>query len=106
NESAILDGLDQLAEEFRTATPDFGITFSPAGDRILTSGTEMRLWDAATGNRLDRAFEPRPHAAHAVFSPDGRRIAGTDVNGELQIWDTETGRSVTPEPTVMVGVAN
>ncbi|MGS2808425.1 toll/interleukin-1 receptor domain-containing protein [Nocardia sp. MW-W600-9] len=96
NTNVVLEGLDVMAEAYRTATPDFSIAFSPAGDRILTSGVEMRLWDAATGARIDRVFEPQPRALRAVFSPDGRRIAGTSADGAVQIWDAETGKSVVP----------
>ncbi|GAD82878.1 TIR domain-containing protein [Nocardia asteroides NBRC 15531] len=102
----LLGSLDRLAEVYRTATPDFSVTFGPAGDRILTSGVEMRLWDAATGARIDRLFEPQPRALRAVFSPDGRRILGADAEGRIQIWDAETGRSVAPALTGMTGVAN
>ncbi|MET9210571.1 MULTISPECIES: TIR domain-containing protein [unclassified Nocardia] len=94
--NAVLDGFDAMAEAYRTATPDFSIAYSPAGDRILTSGIEMRLWDAATGDRIDRAFDPQPRALRAVFSPDGRRIAGTSADGAVQIWDAETGKAVAP----------
>ncbi|MFI5502866.1 toll/interleukin-1 receptor domain-containing protein [Nocardia asteroides] len=102
----LTDGLDHLAEAYRTATPDFGISFSPAGDRILTSGVELRLWDAATGARIDRVFEPRPRALQAVFSPDGRRIMGTDIEGKVRTWDAETGQSVASPLEGSIGPAN
>lgn len=87
------------AEHLRTAKPDFSIAFSPAGDRILTSGVEMRLWDAATGTRIDRVFEPEPRALRAVFSPDGGRIAATTPDNAVQIWETDTGKSAAPPLT-------
>ncbi|MGW6424342.1 toll/interleukin-1 receptor domain-containing protein [Nocardia sp. NPDC055053] len=94
-----LDDPAAVSEHIRAAKPDFSIAFSPAGDRILTSGVEMRLWDAATGTRIDRVFEPTPLALRAVFGPDGRRIAGTTPDNAVQIWDTDTGKSAAPPLT-------
>lgn len=89
-----------LADYIRTVNPDMGIAFSPVGERILTIGIEMRLWDAATGSRIDRDFEaPSPGSRAmfaAVFSPDGRRIAATTADGPVRIWDVETGRLASP----------
>ncbi|MFD6390972.1 toll/interleukin-1 receptor domain-containing protein [Nocardia sp. NPDC060259] len=88
-----------VAEHLRAHELDFSIAFSPAGDRILTTGAEMRLWDAATGARIDRVFEPQPQALRAVFSPDGRHIAATTRDNSVQIWDTATGKSSAPPLT-------
>lgn len=90
--------LAATADYLRSAKPDLGIAFSPAGNQILTSGIEMRLWDAATGARIDRDFEspsPQSRPLYAVFSPDGRRIAATTSDGAVRIWDVETGRAET-----------
>ncbi|MFE6924899.1 TIR domain-containing protein [Nocardia sp. NPDC057663] len=92
------DDYAATVEYMRSTKPDLGIAFSPAGDRILTSGIEMRLWDAATGARIDRDFasqSPQSRAVYAVFSPDGRRIAAGTVDGAVRIWDAETGRAET-----------
>ncbi|MFE7722098.1 TIR domain-containing protein [Nocardia rhizosphaerihabitans] len=102
----LVGGPAALAESFQTAKPDFSIAFSPAGDRILTTGVEMRLWDAATGIRIDRVFDPQPRALRAVFSPDGRRIASTTPDFAVQIWDAETGRSAAPPLTGYQGGVN
>ncbi|WP_316573442.1 toll/interleukin-1 receptor domain-containing protein [Nocardia canadensis] len=92
------EDLGVLGDYIRTVKPDMGIAFSPVGDRILTIGIEMRLWDAATGSRIDRDFEaPSPGSRAlfaAAFSPDGRRIAAATGDGPIRIWDVETGRLV------------
>ncbi|MFJ2835253.1 toll/interleukin-1 receptor domain-containing protein [Nocardia sp. NPDC087230] len=92
------EDLGVLGDYIRTVKPDMGIAFSPLGDRILTIGIEMRLWDAATGSRIDRDFEalsPESRAMFAAaFSPDGRRIAAATGEGTIRIWDVETGRLV------------
>ncbi|MGW6728119.1 toll/interleukin-1 receptor domain-containing protein [Nocardia sp. NPDC055029] len=95
-----------MTEVYRTAKPDFSIAFSPAGDRILTGGFEMRLWDATTGTPIYRVFEPQPLALRAAFGPDGSRIAGTTPDGAVQIWDAETGRSAAPPLTGHQGVVH
>src|SRR5262249_56795631 len=33
---------------------------------------------------------------HAVFSPDGRRVVTTSVDGTGRVWDAVTGEPVTP----------
>ncbi|MFI8977517.1 TIR domain-containing protein [Nocardia asteroides] len=94
------------AESLRTANPTFGIAFSPVGERILTAGVEMRLWDAATGRQIDRIFDPRSLSFRPAFSPDGRRIAGTTQDGAIQVWDADTGAATRPPLTGHQGIVN
>jgi WD40 repeat protein/DNA-binding SARP family transcriptional activator len=71
-----------------------GVTFSPDGQRLATSGTDgtARVWDARTGQEL---LVLRGHSAtvNAVaFDPNGgRRIATTSHDGTARLWDAETG---------------
>ncbi|MEV0061543.1 TIR domain-containing protein [Nocardia sp. NPDC050718] len=103
---AFLQDQPAMGESFRTANPTIGVSFGPAGDRILTGGVEMRLWDVRTGSRIDRTFEPQPVALRPVFSPDGRRIAGTTMEGAVQIWDVESGKAAGPPLVGFQGVVN
>ncbi|MFD4433933.1 WD40 repeat domain-containing protein, partial [Nocardia sp. NPDC058497] len=66
----------------------------------------MRLWNTTTGTRIDRVFEPQPLSVRAVFSPDGRWIAGTTLGSAVQIWDAETGKAAAPPLTGFPGVVN
>ena len=81
------------------------LTFSP--DAKIVAGTRsgtIRLWNTETGETLDISLsDPNadPEAQHRPiirtleFSPDGRRLAGGTMGGDVQMWDTETGESLT-----------
>jgi WD40 repeat protein len=87
---------------------DQGVTvaFSADGKSVYTAATErgfatvvqfewwhewsLRRWDAATGKELHvRREEVKKQPGFLLFSPDGRRLAVADVEGRLEIWDTE-----------------
>jgi WD40 repeat protein/tRNA A-37 threonylcarbamoyl transferase component Bud32 len=82
--------------------------FSPDGRRVATvtgdltlhgnelgQGSEVRVWDAATGQPLTPPL-PHGHRVFSVaFSPDSRYlVAGT--GSEWRIWDTAGGRGYFP----------
>jgi WD40 repeat protein/serine/threonine protein kinase len=68
----------------------------PTGDIIGTSSLDgrIRLYKAASGQLVDTfRFEPDPHSAELVFSPDGRLLlAGTDE--QMKIWDISSRKIV------------
>jgi WD40 repeat protein/uncharacterized caspase-like protein len=66
--------------------------FSPDGQRVLLDAHGVKLWNRQTG--AVHAFVGQGHflfATEAVFSPDEKRILSGAVNGEIGIWDLETG---------------
>jgi WD40 repeat protein len=81
------------------------VVFSPDGNRVAILKPEGRLgagiagptvWETATGNLLYR-IEGHPGATniHLVFSPDGKRIATSDLNaGSIKLWDAANGREL------------
>lgn len=68
-------------------TPD-GKTVVTAGYTPWVDGTEVRLWDAATGN-LVRSFDYR-WARGVAVSADGTRVAVH--SGNASFWDLSTGK--------------
>ncbi|MGE3809744.1 MAG: WD40 repeat domain-containing protein, partial [Gemmataceae bacterium] len=64
--------------------------FSPDGRRLLAYGMNASLWEVTTGKRLALFSHPRLIWA-AAFSPDGRKVITTDVEGNVQTWDGQTG---------------
>lgn len=76
-------------------------TFSPNGDRLLTTSRDRtaRIWDTATGKPLTL---PLPHdqvVRCGEFSPDGRRVVTLSEDNLTRVWDADTGQPLTPPIT-------
>jgi WD40 repeat protein len=87
--------------------------FSPDGTRVLTimravtprargglfllkpiefeTGTELALWDVATGRLLHTLAGHAAGTAAAAFSSDGRRVYSGGLDGTLKVWDAKAG---------------
>ncbi len=73
-----------------------GLTYSPDGRLILTSGFDRtaRIWDSVTGNQVQllRGHDDRVNSA--TYSPDGRYIVTASGDHTARIWDSSTGEQV------------
>jgi WD40 repeat protein len=68
--------------------------FSPDGTLALVAGEGgARLYDAAHGFKV-RPLKPSAALLDAVFSPDGRLVAGAGADRAVHTWDTATGLPV------------
>lgn len=90
--------------------PIESVAVSPDGSRLVTGSAEgtAKLWDALTGQLAytltgqllptsygDSQLKEIGQAINIVaFSPDGRRVATGDSQGNLSLWDAATGRRV------------
>jgi WD40 repeat protein len=78
--------------------PIKGVAFSPDGKQLATAGADIkaktvRIWDIETGKEV-AVLQGQTLAEglySAAFSPDGKRVAGTDGLGNLFLWDAATG---------------
>jgi WD40 repeat protein len=67
------------------------LAFSP--DRKLLAsgdGDDIRLWDAATGQEVDRLVGHKSGVNSLVFWPDGKKLASASSDRTIRIWDIPT----------------
>jgi len=66
--------------------------FSPGGHYFVTSADgKVRFWDSQTNNIL-REFRINGIVLGTAFSPDGRQLLVTMLDGAVQRWDIATAR--------------
>ena len=67
-------------------------SFSPDGSRIAgVSGNDVKLWDATTGRELLTLVGHTGWAMGLAFSPDGKSLASTSLDGTVRIWNIAPG---------------
>jgi WD40 repeat protein len=83
-----------------TDQPYVSAVFSSDGKQILTvSGSNIsdktaRLWDAATGDELQRFEGHTASLTAGAFSPDGTKVLTVSKDRTTRIWDTESGKEL------------
>ena len=72
----------------------FDVAFSPDGTRVASAEHHsfcVQVWDVTTGEHI---FTIKAHilrVTNVEFSPDGKWIASGSHDGNLKIWDANTG---------------
>jgi WD40 repeat protein/serine/threonine protein kinase len=80
------------------------IGFSPDGKLLAFADTprdRVQVFDAVTGREAFTCKYADGRVWHAVFSPDGKRLA-TCVNGGVQFWDVGTHEAVATWPIASI----
>jgi WD40 repeat protein len=71
----------------------YGIAFDPSGQRLAVMiGGEVQLWDLTQRARTNSLARPVDGVV-MDWHPDGRHLATGFENGELWLWDTQTGEA-------------
>jgi len=67
--------------------------FSPAGDAVVTGGrgSDVRVWDAATGREIVRCVGHAKSVSAVAFGPGLVAAAAGDGDAEVRVWDAATG---------------
>lgn len=82
-----------LVEVLRGHTgPVASISFEPHGHLLASASWDrtVRLWDVFGGERLRNTWTLRADAQAVAFSPDGREIVASALNGELVFFSVDS----------------
>jgi WD40 repeat protein len=93
------DGREVRVLRNHTGRPT-SMDWSPDGRLIAVAadGSHAYLQDAETGETVATLSGPDIYHRRICFSPDGRRIASSDLE-TVHIWDTESGQEVLELPS-------
>jgi WD40 repeat protein len=83
-----------------------GVAFSPGG--LLASASwdrNVQTWDLSTGKPVRTFRGHKDNSICVAFSPDSTQLASGDGNGEVLIWEVETGRTLDCIPAHTKGVS-
>jgi WD40 repeat protein len=93
--------------------PDGGSgIFSPDGKQLAAislstaSGNAVKLWDANTGQELLTLVGHTAWISGLVFSPDGKRLASTGLDGTVRIWSPAPGQEIVTVLSPSAGYGN
>ena len=72
-----------------------GTSFSPDGKYVVTveSSTGFVV-DVQTGQEIHRFIGPAAGLANTIYSPDGKFIAAAAFDGNVYLWDAQTGQQL------------
>jgi RNA polymerase sigma factor (sigma-70 family) len=74
------------------------VLFAPDGKSLASVGTTaapVRFWDLSTGRLLREHGERRPGGQYGLaFAPDGKSFAVGDIDGQIHVWDVNTGKEL------------
>ena len=72
------------------------MNFSKDGSILATTSSDSTciLWNANTGEELQKLFGHTLRVTDAAFSPNGKHIATSSFDNTARLWDIETGKEL------------
>ena len=89
------DGLRELsADAGPDDAPATGVAFTADGKRLVSVSrdSEVRWWDAATGQLRQRSFGHEHPIRTTAASPVGDVVASAGEETRIMVWDAKTGK--------------
>jgi RNA polymerase sigma factor (sigma-70 family) len=69
------------------------VAFAPDGRTLAAAVSRgVRRWEVATGKELPALDGPKEGVSRCGFSPDGKLVIASGVDGSVWAWDAATGR--------------
>jgi WD40 repeat protein len=91
-------------ELWRPATPDAPrtlphtdaayVAFSDNGDRLVSASQDGSLKVWSRSGELLRTFSPNERVGKPAFGPGGRLLAVGTADGQVEVWDVESGVAI------------
>jgi len=92
-----VEGVTTIMGQEIFTIPEGASVFSPDGTQLAgvsasASGNAVKLFDAAAGRELRTLSGHTGWVMGIAFSPDGKRLASTSLDGTVKIWSLTPGQ--------------